>query len=375
MALRRVGLREDDRPGGMAGVRDERLRAVEDVLVAAALRGRLQVGDVGAGLGLGEPERAEDRLLEERRQPLRLLLLAAGDDHGRRSRARWRRSRWRCRSSPSSALPRRACRRRRRGPGPRSARARAGSSGRARAPSRSRRPGGSGARRTRPPSAGSPSRRSRARARGGSSAPRSGRTRRPSRRPCSIVAMRAPPRRRLTSQSKGTCGPAATSSLYRFLTFTGYARALRWVSRKLSVLAAAVAASCLPRPRGGRGLRRAPARGLAEGRGQLHQVAPAASRRSTRSSSTSPRARSGARCSWLKSPRAHASSHYVVSRRGRIVQLVHLSDIAWHAGNWNVNTQSVGIEHEGFTYGRGRLHRTRSTTRPRASPAGSRAAR
>ncbi len=56
---------------------------------------------------------------------------------------------------------------------------------------------------------------------------------------------------------------------------------------------------------------------------------------------------------WLKSPRAHASSHYVVSRSGRIVQLVHLSDIAWHAGNWKVNTQSVGIEHEGFTYGPG----------------------
>lgn len=54
---------------------------------------------------------------------------------------------------------------------------------------------------------------------------------------------------------------------------------------------------------------------------------------------------------WLQSPRAHASSHYVVSRRGKIVQLVHLSDVAWHAGNWNVNTQSVGIEHEGFTYG------------------------
>lgn len=56
---------------------------------------------------------------------------------------------------------------------------------------------------------------------------------------------------------------------------------------------------------------------------------------------------------WLQSPRAHASSHYVVSRRGKIVQLVHLSDVAWHAGNWNVNTQSVGIEHEGFTYGPG----------------------
>ncbi len=54
---------------------------------------------------------------------------------------------------------------------------------------------------------------------------------------------------------------------------------------------------------------------------------------------------------WLKNPRAHASSHFVVSRSGRIVQLVHTSDIAWHAGNWRTNVQSVGIEHEGFTYG------------------------
>ncbi len=54
---------------------------------------------------------------------------------------------------------------------------------------------------------------------------------------------------------------------------------------------------------------------------------------------------------WLKSARAHASSHYVVSRNGKIVQLVHLSDIAWHAGHWGTNEQSVGIEHEGFTYG------------------------
>jgi hypothetical protein len=54
---------------------------------------------------------------------------------------------------------------------------------------------------------------------------------------------------------------------------------------------------------------------------------------------------------WLQSPRAHASSHFVISRGGRIVQLVHLSDIAWHAGHWQTNVQSVGIEHEGFTYG------------------------
>ncbi len=56
---------------------------------------------------------------------------------------------------------------------------------------------------------------------------------------------------------------------------------------------------------------------------------------------------------WLRNTRAHASSHFVVARRGKIVQLVHLSDVAWHAGNWKVNTQSVGIEHEGFTYGPG----------------------
>jgi hypothetical protein len=54
---------------------------------------------------------------------------------------------------------------------------------------------------------------------------------------------------------------------------------------------------------------------------------------------------------WLQNPRAHASSHYVIARNGTIVQLVHLSDIAWHAGNWKVNSSSVGIEHEGFTYG------------------------
>ena len=56
---------------------------------------------------------------------------------------------------------------------------------------------------------------------------------------------------------------------------------------------------------------------------------------------------------WLQSPRAHASSHYVVGRNGKIVQLVHLSDIAWHAGNWKVNSRSVGIEHEGLTYAPG----------------------
>jgi N-acetyl-anhydromuramyl-L-alanine amidase AmpD len=53
---------------------------------------------------------------------------------------------------------------------------------------------------------------------------------------------------------------------------------------------------------------------------------------------------------WLSGGHSHASAHYVVSRDGSIVQLVHLSDIAWHAGNWKTNVHSIGIEHVGDTY-------------------------
>ena len=52
---------------------------------------------------------------------------------------------------------------------------------------------------------------------------------------------------------------------------------------------------------------------------------------------------------WLRNRRSHGSSHYVVSRRGEIVQLVSTSDVAWHAGNRHVNRHSIGIEHEGWT--------------------------
>ena len=51
---------------------------------------------------------------------------------------------------------------------------------------------------------------------------------------------------------------------------------------------------------------------------------------------------------WLQNEHSHASSHYIISRRGRIVQLVHRSDIAWHAGNMAINRASIGIEHEGI---------------------------
>ena len=122
--------------------------------------------------------------------------------------------------------------------------------------------------------------------------------------------------------------------------------------RKLSLLAAAIAASCLPRPRGGRGPGARPPVVWLKGEGNFTKShRPVASIDKIVVHVTEGAFWGSVR--WLKSPRAHASSHYVVSRRGKIVQLVHLSDIAWHAGNWNVNTQSVGIEHEGFTYGPG----------------------
>ncbi|MGW7518030.1 N-acetylmuramoyl-L-alanine amidase [Streptomyces sp. NPDC054796] len=46
---------------------------------------------------------------------------------------------------------------------------------------------------------------------------------------------------------------------------------------------------------------------------------------------------------------AQVSAHYVVrSEDGHVAQMVHDKDVAWHAGNWDYNTRSIGIEHEGF---------------------------
>jgi N-acetyl-anhydromuramyl-L-alanine amidase AmpD len=50
---------------------------------------------------------------------------------------------------------------------------------------------------------------------------------------------------------------------------------------------------------------------------------------------------------WLRNRRSHGSAHYVVSRRGEVIQLVSTSDVAWHAGNRRTNRRSIGIEHEG----------------------------
>ena len=50
----------------------------------------------------------------------------------------------------------------------------------------------------------------------------------------------------------------------------------------------------------------------------------------------------------FQDPTRAGSAHYVISRKGRIAQMVDESNIAWHAGNWDYNTRSIGIEHEGY---------------------------
>ncbi|WP_326794709.1 N-acetylmuramoyl-L-alanine amidase [Streptomyces sp. NBC_01808] len=51
----------------------------------------------------------------------------------------------------------------------------------------------------------------------------------------------------------------------------------------------------------------------------------------------------------FQNPSRDVSSHYLIaSADGYIAQLVREKDIAWHAGNWNYNTRSIDIEHEGW---------------------------
>ncbi|MDA8354483.1 MAG: N-acetylmuramoyl-L-alanine amidase [Firmicutes bacterium] len=53
--------------------------------------------------------------------------------------------------------------------------------------------------------------------------------------------------------------------------------------------------------------------------------------------------------SWFQNPSSNVSAHYVIrSSDGEITQMVQDSDIAWHAGNWDYNVHSIGIEHEGY---------------------------
>ncbi|MEW2163757.1 N-acetylmuramoyl-L-alanine amidase [Streptomyces sp. NPDC007084] len=51
----------------------------------------------------------------------------------------------------------------------------------------------------------------------------------------------------------------------------------------------------------------------------------------------------------FRNPAKKVSAHYVVrSADGHVAQCVRERDVAWHAGNWDYNTRSIGIEHEGW---------------------------
>jgi N-acetyl-anhydromuramyl-L-alanine amidase AmpD len=53
--------------------------------------------------------------------------------------------------------------------------------------------------------------------------------------------------------------------------------------------------------------------------------------------------------SGFQDPTQYTSAHYVIrSSDGAITQMVPTRDVAWHAGNWQYNMNSIGIEHEGF---------------------------
>lgn len=51
----------------------------------------------------------------------------------------------------------------------------------------------------------------------------------------------------------------------------------------------------------------------------------------------------------FQDPFSAVSAHYLVrSANGRVTQLVRNRDVAWHAGNWWLNSHAIGIEAEGF---------------------------
>ncbi|MFF8384701.1 N-acetylmuramoyl-L-alanine amidase [Streptomyces kanasensis] len=50
----------------------------------------------------------------------------------------------------------------------------------------------------------------------------------------------------------------------------------------------------------------------------------------------------------FKNPGHGAAAHYVVGKDGRVAQMIRELDVAFHAGNRDMNERSIGIEHEGF---------------------------
>ncbi len=56
-----------------------------------------------------------------------------------------------------------------------------------------------------------------------------------------------------------------------------------------------------------------------------------------------------------------ASAHYQVEANGTVGQLVLDSDTAWQAGNWQINTRSIGIEHADYRDASGQWRMTEAT--------------
>ena len=53
--------------------------------------------------------------------------------------------------------------------------------------------------------------------------------------------------------------------------------------------------------------------------------------------------------SWFQNSAAQATAHYVIrSSDGEITQMVREEDVAWHAGHWETNHRSIGVEMEGY---------------------------
>jgi len=50
---------------------------------------------------------------------------------------------------------------------------------------------------------------------------------------------------------------------------------------------------------------------------------------------------------WFADEACNTSAHYTVATDGRVGQSVQETDTAWHAGDWEMNLRSIGIEHEG----------------------------
>jgi N-acetyl-anhydromuramyl-L-alanine amidase AmpD len=51
----------------------------------------------------------------------------------------------------------------------------------------------------------------------------------------------------------------------------------------------------------------------------------------------------------FQNPLAYVSAHYVLrSSDGQVTQMVQTKNVAWHAGNWWINSHGIGLENEGF---------------------------